>query len=46
MSRLIICLALAINALLLASPAAASECEVIYIHRPDGQPPIEIEVCP
>lgn len=46
MRRWLICLAIAINAALIGSPAAAEPCEVIYIHRPDGQPPIEIEVCP
>jgi len=29
-----------------ASLARGGECEVIYIYRPDGQPPIEIEICP
>lgn len=47
MRRWLICVTLALTAALIATPtAAASPCEVIYIHRPDGQPPIEIEVCP
>ena len=46
MRRWLICLVLAITATLVQSPVAASGCEVIYVHRPDGQPPIEIEVCP
>lgn len=46
MRRWLICLALALATALVDSPVVASTCEVIYIHRPDGQPPIEIEVCP
>lgn len=46
MPRWLISIVLTLAVALLPNPAGAGECEVIYINRPDGHPPIEIEICP
>lgn len=48
MRRLIAVLVIAFSFLSLAPSVAASheECRYVRINRPDGQPPIEIWVCP
>ena len=46
MRRLLVCIVVLIASFIEAAPALACECRVIYIYRPDGQPPIEIEICP
>lgn len=47
MRRWFVCIAVLIATLAQSVPAHGDEgCRVIFIHRPDGQPPIEIEICP
>lgn len=46
MRRWLICTVLTIAVALGSTPVGAEECQVIYVNRPDGHPPIGIEVCP
>lgn len=45
MRRLVALLA-ALGLLLAPAVSGAEECRYVRIDRPDGQPPIEVRVCP
>ena len=47
MRRLIALLIATLSFLSLIAPAGASPgCRYVHVYRPDGQPPVEIWVCP
>ena len=45
MRRLIV-LFVVLGLSMFATPSGAEECRYVRVDRPDGQPPIEVRVCP
>ena len=46
MRRWFLCIAVLVTIFASSVPAQGEQCYVVHINRPDGRPPIEIEVCP